>query len=123
MIAREELQYLETRAIVWQLMITVLKLGHRQRLPDRPFGPNLEMYFVYGAALILIWQRRPVRATTISRHLEIPRETTRRHLTQLTKLGLLQKDDGTFSAGTRSRDTRGVERGIKAIQEAAAKLL
>jgi hypothetical protein len=123
MIAREELQYLETRAIVWQLIITVLKLGHQQRLPNRPFGPNLEMYFVYGAALILIWQHRPVRATTISRHLEIPRETTRRHLTQLTQLGLLQKGNGTFSAGRRSREHRGIEAGIKAIQEAAAKLL
>src|SRR5215471_15645093 len=123
MIAHEELEYLETRAIVWQLNITVLKLGHRQRLPDRPFGPSLEMYFVYGAALILIWQRRPVRTTTISRYLEIPRETTRRHLSKLTKLGLLQKHDGTFSAGTRTRATRGVERGVKAIQEAAVKLL
>jgi predicted ArsR family transcriptional regulator len=34
-----------------------------------------------------------VRATTIARDLEIPRETVRRHLMKLTKLKLLQKDD------------------------------
>jgi DNA-binding IclR family transcriptional regulator len=64
-----------------------------------------------------------VRATTIARYLEIPRETVRRYLMQLTKLELLQKDDGTFSAGERSQTTRRIELAVKSIQSAAAKLL
>jgi hypothetical protein len=39
------------------------------------------------------------------------------------KLELLQKDDGTFSAGERSQTTRGIELAVKSIQSAAAKLL
>src|SRR5262249_21435488 len=121
MIAHEELEYLETRAIVWQLIITVLKLGHRQRLPDRPFGPSLEMYFVYGAALILIWQRRPVRTTTISRYLEIPRETTRRHLSKLTDRGHLKKRDAQCGAGRRPRPPGGAGGGVKGIKGGGVK--
>ena len=68
-------------------------------------------------------RNKPVRATTIARDLEIPRETVRRDLMKLTKLKLLQKDDGTFSAGERSKMTRGIELGVKSIQSAAAKLL
>jgi len=60
------------------------------------------LYFTYGVALIAIWQNRAVRATAIARYLQIPRETVRRHLMQLTTLKLLHKDDGTFSAGERS---------------------
>ena len=123
MIALEHPDYLETRAIVWRLIIDVLKVGHAQRLPRRSFGRDLELYFVYGVALIAIWQNRPVRATTIARYLEVPRETVRRHLMQLTKLKLLQKDDGTFSTGERSQTTPGIELAVKSIQSAAAKLL
>jgi hypothetical protein len=123
MVTRENLEHLETRAIVWRLIIDILKLGHAQRLPKRSFGRDLELYFVYGIALIAICRNRPVRASTIARDLEIPRETVRRHLMQLTKLKLLQKDDGTFSAGERSQMTHGIELGVKSIQSAAAKLL
>jgi hypothetical protein len=122
MIAREELHYLETSATVWRLVIDILKIGHAQRLPRRSFGRDLELYFVYGMALIAIWQNRPVRATAIARYLEIPRETVRRHLMQLTKFKLLEKDDSTFSAGERSQTTRGIELAVKSIQLAAAKL-
>jgi len=42
---------------------------------------------------------------------------------KLTKPKLLQKDDGTFSAGERLKMTRGIELAVKSIQSAAAKLL
>jgi hypothetical protein len=78
MVPREALDILETRALVWQTVFALLKLGHKERLPGRPFGPDLPLFLVYGTALLSVYSRRPVRASSISRQLEIPRETVRR---------------------------------------------
>jgi hypothetical protein len=60
MVPREALDILETRALVWQTAFALLKLGHKERLPGRPFGPDLPLFLVYGTALLSVYSRRPV---------------------------------------------------------------
>jgi hypothetical protein len=123
MIKRQEIEHLQMRAIAWRLIIDMMKIAHDERLPGHPFGPEITLGFVYGAAIISIAKGAPVRATTIARYLQLPRETVRRHLGRLVKLKLLEKNNGTFSAGEQSRAEGAIERAVKMIQEGAAKLL
>jgi len=52
---------------------------------------------VYGAATLYYGLRTPVRALPISRYLEMPRETVRRHMGRLVALGLFERaEDQTF---------------------------
>ena len=64
-----------------------------------------------------------MRASNLSRYLEIPRETARRHLNTLTKLRLLGRDDSTFSAGESIRQVPGFDVLFKSITDTIAKLM
>lgn len=123
MVKRDEIAYLEARATLWQLVMTLLKLGHSERLPKRQFGPDLQLYFVFGSAVVAIYNRRPVTASAIARYLALPRETTRRHLMELVRLGLLVKHNGGFAAGVGTRDMSRITSALSAVQVACAKLL
>jgi len=123
MVPREALDILETRALVWQTVFALLKLGHKERLPGRPFGPDLPLFLVYGTALLSVYGRRPVRASSISRQLEIPRETVRRHLAQLVKLGILERRDGTYDIGESARHVPHAKAFVRTIHQAAARLM
>jgi hypothetical protein len=51
----------------------------------------------YGAAMLYYGFGTPVRALPISRYLEMPRETVRRHMGRLVALGLFERaQDQTF---------------------------
>jgi hypothetical protein len=123
MIERDEIAYLETRAILWQLVLNLLKMAFRHRMPKGHFGHDLPMFFVYGSAMETIWRRRRVTASAISRQLELPRETVRRYLQSLVKLGLLERHNGTFKAGVEARDVYRIEMALRTVEQAAAKLM
>lgn len=123
MIERDEITYLEARATLWQLVMTLLKLGHKERFRHRHFGTDLQLYFVYGSALVAIYNRRPVRATNIARSLDLPRETCRRHLALLVKLGVLERRGREFIAGPGSLSMEHITSALSAVQTACAKLL
>jgi hypothetical protein len=117
---RAEFENLEIRASFWRLVIEILKDGHRIRLPGRRFGPDVLMFLTYGQAIVSYSQGKAIRATDLARHLEIPRETARRHLRHLVDLGLLEQEGKTFRPGLRAKQMLGFDKAVREIKQAAA---
>ena len=96
---RDEMELLAVRATLWRMQIEILREIHRSRFAKRGrrFGSDVELMIVYGAATLYYGLRTPVRALPISRYLEMPRETVRRHMGRLVALGLFERaEDQTF---------------------------
>ena len=90
-------EHVEYRRELWLHILGLLKTVHRHRLPGRPFGPDLELLVIYGAAMVAGFSKgRSVGSSDIARSLEIPRETVRRQLYRLAGLGLLERDGHKF---------------------------
>ena len=86
---RDEMELLAVRATLWRMEIEILREIHRYRFAKRGrrFGSDVELMIVYGAAIAHYGFGTPVRALPISRYLEMPRETVRRHMGRLVTLG------------------------------------
>jgi hypothetical protein len=117
---RAEFEKLEIRATCWRLVIEILKDGHRIRLPGRRFGPDVLMFLIYGEVIVSYSQGKAIRASDLTRHLEIPRETARRHLRHLVELGLLEQEGKTFRPAQAVKKIRGLDRAVREIKQAAA---
>jgi DNA-binding transcriptional ArsR family regulator len=117
---RAEFEGLEIRAKLWHSIIEILKDGHRIRLPGRRFGPDVLMFLTYGQAIVSYSQGKAIRATDLARHLEIPRETARRHLRHLAELGLLEQEGKTFRPARRVKQMLGLDKAVREIKQAAA---
>jgi hypothetical protein len=65
----------------------------------------------------------PVRALPISRYLEIPRETVRRHMGRLVALGLFERaEDQTFVPTKQLREVE-IDRALRLLRHGTAGLL
>jgi DNA-binding transcriptional ArsR family regulator len=117
---RAEFEGLEIRARLWHSIIEILKDGHRIRLPGRRFGPDVLMFLTYGQAIDSYSQGKVIRATDLARHLEIPRETARRHLRHLVELGLLEQEGKTFRPARGVKQMLGLDKAVREIKQAAA---
>jgi PAS domain-containing protein len=109
---RKQIEHLEYRRVVWQYVIGALKTVHRNRLPGRRFGSDIELLAVYGAATVVCFSRGNFGASSaIAKYLGMPRETVRRHLCQLVELGLLQRAGHKFAltAATRAMPRNVIE--------------
>ena len=74
-------------------------------------------------AQIKACRRTPVRALPISRYLEMPRETVRRHMGRLVALGLLERaEDQTFVPTEELRKVE-IERALRLLRQGTAVLL
>jgi hypothetical protein len=112
---REEMELLAVRATLGRMEIEILrryrfaKRGHR-------FGSDVELMIVYGAAIAHYGLGTPVRALPISRYLEMPRETVRRHMGRLVALGLLERaEDQTFVPTEELRKVE-IERALRLLR-------
>jgi hypothetical protein len=117
---RAEFEKLKIRASCWRLVIEILKDGHRIRLPGRRFGPDVLMFLIHGQAVVSYSQGKAIRATDLARHLEIPRETARRHLRHLIELGLLEQEGKAFRPAHGVKKIRELDRAVLEIKQAAA---
>jgi hypothetical protein len=83
---------------------------HRYRFAKRGrrFGSDVELMIVYGAAMSHYGFGTPGRAVPISRYLEMPRETVRRHMGRLVALGLFERAEDQTLVPT--KQLREVER-------------
>ena len=111
---REEMELLSVRATLWRMEIEILREIHRYRFAKRGrrFGSDVELMIVYGAAIAHYGFGTPVRALPISRYLEMPRETVRRHMGRLVALGLFEREkDQTFVPTTELREVE-IERAL-----------
>jgi hypothetical protein len=121
---REEMELLAVRASLWRMEIELLREIHRYRFAKRGrrFGSDVELMIVYGAAIIHYGFGRPVRALSISRYLEMPRETVRRHMGRLVALGLFERADHTFVPTKQLREIE-IERALRLIRRGTSGLL
>jgi len=98
---------------------------HRYRFAKRGrrFGSDVELMIVYGAAMSYYGFGTPVRALPISRYLEMPRETVRRHMGRLVALGLFERAENQTFVPT--KELRGVEidRALRLLRHGTAGLL
>jgi hypothetical protein len=59
------LEHRELRIVYWSTLITLLRLAHVGRFPNRSFGKDLELIVVYGAVILAFLEGR--KPTTGSR--------------------------------------------------------
>jgi hypothetical protein len=98
---------------------------HRYRFAKRGrrFGSDVELMIVYGAAMFYYGSGTPVRALPISRYLEMPRETVRRHFGRLVELGLFERaEDQTFVPTKELRKVE-IERALRLLRQGTAGVL
>jgi hypothetical protein len=108
---REEMELLAVRATLWRMEIEILREIHRYRFAKRGrrFGSDVELMIAYGAAMAHYGLGTPVRASPISRYLEMPRETVGRHMGRLVSLGLFERAE--------------IERALRLLRQGTAGLL
>ena len=112
------------RSAFWFMAIEMMRRAHRVRFPKRPFGPDIPLFMAFGAAVVIRSRRKPLRAASLARYLEIPRETARRHLASLTALGQLERRNGTHMLSeSASHALPHIDSYIKLVADAAAKIL
>jgi hypothetical protein len=122
---RAEYELLVVRATLWRMEIELLREIHRYRFAKRGrrFGSDVELMIVYGAAMSYYGFGTPVRALPISRYLEMPRETVRRHMGRLVTLGLFERaEDQTFVPTKELRKIE-IERALRLLRHGTAGIL
>ena len=119
---REEMELLAVRATLWRMEIEILREIHRYRFAKRGrrFGSDVELMIVYGAAMSYYGFGTPVRALPISRYLEMPRETVRRHLG---RFGLFERAENQTFVPTKELRRIEIERALRLLRQGTAGLL
>lgn len=122
---REEMELMAVRATLWRMEIEILREIHRYRFAKRGrrFGSDLELMIVYGAAMFYYGIGTPVRALPISRYLEMPRETVRRHMGRLLALGLFERAEDQTLVPTKELRKVEIERALRLLRHGTAGLL
>jgi hypothetical protein len=99
----QKLEQRELRIVYWSTVITLLRVAHVGRFPNRSFGKDLQLIIVYGAVILAFLEGRKPTIASIARYLQLPHETTRRYLKTIIALGLLTKNDRGYKPTERSR--------------------
>jgi hypothetical protein len=93
----------ELRIVYWRTLITLLRVAHVGRFPNRSFGKDLQLIVVYGSVILAFLEGRKPTIANIAWYLELPHETTRRYLKTIMDLGLLGQNGRTYKPTERSR--------------------
>jgi IclR helix-turn-helix domain len=97
------LEHRELRIVYWSTLITLLRVAHVGRFPNRSFGKDLQLIVVYGAVILAFLEGKKPTIARIARYLQLPHETTRRYLKTIVDLGLLIKNARCYEPTDRSR--------------------
>jgi len=92
----------ELRIVYWRTLIALLRGAHTTRFPNRSFGKDLQLLFVYGAAILAFSEGKTPTVASIARFLHLPHETTRRYLQTIVRLGLLTKNGRAYKPTKRA---------------------
>lgn len=85
------------RALITRMVLTILTKAHRARFPkERKLGPDLARVLVLYITTANADEGLPTIASKIAQYLELPRETTRRHLEDLMRWGLILRANGRY---------------------------
>jgi predicted transcriptional regulator len=101
--ASHRVEHSELRIVYWSTLITLLRVAHVSRFPDRSFGKDLQLIVVYGAVILAFLEGRKPTIASIARYLELPHETTRRYLKTIVDLGLLTQNGREYKPTERTR--------------------
>jgi len=93
----------ELRIVYWRTVMSLLRVVHVGRFPNRSFGKDLQLIVVYGSVILAFLEGRKPTIANIARSLELPHETTRRYLKTVVDLGLLTQNGRTHKPTERSR--------------------
>jgi hypothetical protein len=104
----QKLEHRELRIVYWSTLITLLRVAHASRFPNRSFGKELQLIIIYGAVILAFLEGRNPTIASIARYLQLPHESTRRYLKTIVDLGLLAKN-GRSPAGFVPRCESGPE--------------
>jgi predicted transcriptional regulator len=86
------------RLAITRMVLKLIVNLHRWRFPaGRKLGPDIILTVVFAASVNTYDEGLPVTASKIAHFLELPRETTRRHLETLVRFGLLKRRDRNYS--------------------------
>ena len=86
------------RLAITRMVLTLIVNLHRRRFPaGRKLGPDITLTIVFAASVNTYDEGLPVTASKIAHFLELPRETTRRHLKTLVRFGLLTRRGRNYS--------------------------
>jgi hypothetical protein len=99
---RDQIEGLAARGTYWNFLISVLRLTHKNRFPDRrSFAADLPLIVTYGAVLLNYSRAKATRASDLARSLNMSRESARRYLLELFDLGLVDRDGPKYRPGKR----------------------
>ena len=119
----QRLEHRELRIVYWNTLITLLRVAHVGRFPNRSFGKDLQLIVVYGAVILAFLEGRTPTIASIARYLQLPHETTRRYLTTIVDLGLLTKNGRGYKPTERSRKgMTGADKIERLLRQAAREL-
>jgi hypothetical protein len=93
----------ELRIIYWRTVMSLLRVAHVSRFPNRSFGKDLQLVVIYGSVILAYLEGRKPTIANIARSLQLPHETTRRYLKTIVDLGLLLPNGRTYKPTERSR--------------------
>ena len=96
-------EHRELRIVYWSTLITLLRMAHVGRFPNRSFGKDLQLIVVYGAVILALLEGRKPTIASIARYLQLPHETTRRYLKTVVDLGLLTQNGREYKPTELSR--------------------
>jgi hypothetical protein len=99
----DNLEHHQLRIVYWSTLITLLRVAHVGRFPNRSFGKDLQLIVVYGVVILAFLEGRKPTIASIARYLQLPHETTRRYLKTVVDLGLLTKNGRGYKPTERSR--------------------
>ena len=99
----QKLEHRELRIAYWSTLITLLRGAHASRFPNRSFGKDLQLIFVYGSVILAFFEGKNPTNASIARYLQLPHETTRRYLKTIVDLGLLTKNGRGYKPTERTR--------------------
>lgn len=112
---RDQIEGLAVRASCWNLVIEIpiARATVWPRRCDVPYIRTSDCELFKGQA---------DRASDVARQLECPPETARRHLRQLTELGLLEREKNTYRPSQNVGPILGLNETTRAVRQAAVAL-
>jgi hypothetical protein len=99
----QKLEHRELRIVYWSTLITLLRVAHASRFPNRSFGKDLQLIIIYGAVILAFLEGRNPTIASVARYLQLPHESTRRYLKTIVDLGLLTKNGRGYKPTERTR--------------------
>ena len=72
--ASHRVEHRDLRIVYWSTLITLLRVAHLGRFPNRSFGKDLQLIVVYGAVILAFLEDRKPTIASIARYLQLPHE-------------------------------------------------